>query len=369
MRLFVVSCLVGCLAALPAVAGAWPADGDWQPLRASGQPVTDPCADEPGATGAKDVVGTSEFPAAYWVLTPTDLYLRMRLDESPLNNNDLRPFGWAFELDVDGDLTKYDYLVMANGIDNPDVVYVERNTLANEVGSPSDEAEVRVSTYAFVTHGRAVAADSALCKNATPDHFLDLWVPLQPLLDDGFPASPSILVFWGTSSNTHAINTDSGNFDNTTGEPFLPDIVIDPIGEDTDGDGVIDPHDNCLLILNPDQADLDDDGLGDVCDPDDDGDGVADGEDNCPLVPNPGQLDTDLDDLGDACDPDDDGDGVADEDDNCPLVPNPGQLDTDRDDLGDACDPDDDGDGIADGEDNCPLVANDDQLDTELYFL
>jgi len=365
MRLFVVSCLVGCLAALPAVAGAWPADGDWQPLRASGQPVTDPCADEPGATGAKDVVGTSEFPAAYWVLTPTDLYLRMRLDESPLNNNDLRPFGWAFELDVDGDLTKYDYLVMANGIDNPDVVYVERNTLANEVGSPSDEAEVRVSTYAFVTHGRAVAADSALCKNATPDHFLDLWVPLQPLLDDGFPASPSILVFWGTSSNTHAINTDSGNFDNTTGEPFLPDIVIDPIGEDTDGDGVIDPHDNCLLIPNPDQADLDDDGLGDVCDPDDDGDGVADGEDNCPLVPNPGQLDTDLDDLGDACDPDDDGDGVADEDDNCPLVANDDQLDHDLDELGDACDGDDDGDGVADGDDNCPLVKNVDQLDTD----
>jgi hypothetical protein len=42
---------------------------------------------------------------------------------------------------------------------------------------------------------------------------------------------------------------------------------------DTDGDGVPDSRDNCPSIPNPDQADMDQDGLGNVCDDDADGDG------------------------------------------------------------------------------------------------
>jgi len=40
-------------------------------------------------------------------------------------------------------------------------------------------------------------------------------------------------------------------------------------GTDTDGDGVIDCADNCPLIANADQSDIDGDGLGDMCDPED----------------------------------------------------------------------------------------------------
>ena len=40
-----------------------------------------------------------------------------------------------------------------------------------------------------------------------------------------------------------------------------------PGGADSDGDGVDDAFDNCITVANADQADLDHDACGDVCDP------------------------------------------------------------------------------------------------------
>ena len=58
-------------------------------------------------------------------------------------------------------------------------------------------------------------------------------------------------------------------------------------------------------------------GTGDSCDSDKDNDGVNDSDDNCYLVQNPDQTDVDSDGKGDACDKDFDGDGILDENDNC----------------------------------------------------
>ncbi|MBZ5560323.1 MAG: thrombospondin type 3 repeat-containing protein [Acidobacteriia bacterium] len=152
--------------------------------------------------------------------------------------------------------------------------------------------------------------------------------------------------------------------------PDQADVDHNGIGDacqDTDHDGVLDIHDNCPLIANANQSDIDHDGIGDACDDDMDGDGVLNANDNCPTVVNPDQADLDHDGIGDACDPDLDNDGVANANDNCPRVFNPDQRDTDGDGIGDACDPDIDNDGVLNAVDNCPLVVNTDQKLTNPY--
>lgn len=53
-------------------------------------------------------------------------------------------------------------------------------------------------------------------------------------------------------------------------ESFSIEVTL----QDGDADGVADYEDNCPLIANADQADLDGDDIGNVCDPDRDGDGI-----------------------------------------------------------------------------------------------
>ena len=85
--------------------------------------------------------------------------------------------------------------------------------------------------------------------------------------------------------------------------------------QDSDGDGIVDEIDNCVGVFNPNQADMDGDFLGDLCDPDIDGDGLANVVDNCPYILNPNQANFDGDAFGDVCDPDIDNDGYLNEND------------------------------------------------------
>ena len=156
-------------------------------------------------------------------------------------------------------------------------------------------------------------------------------------------------------------------------------VRIDP-HFDSDADGIYDADDNCILIPNSDQANLDGDNLGDVCDEDDDNDSILDAEDSCPMGETgwSSRSFTDLD--GDGCrddgeDLDDDDDGVCDgltADANCVVstveydlcsassLSFESTLQTDND--GDGCedaseDDDDDNDGFFDVVDDCSLTS------------
>lgn len=173
-----------------------------------------------------------------------------------------------------------------------------------------------------------------------------------------------------------ALTADSSTISSNLAGFLLSRSVSDfIIGNDLDGDGIVNSVDNCPCTANPDQVDSDGDGVGDACD-------------NCIHVQNPKQEDFDDDGVGDVCDncrytfnPDQhdyDGDGFGDNCDNCIFVPNPMQYDYDGDGVGNDCDDDIDNDGIPndqdedmddDGilnnEDNCPTVFDQSQDDID----
>ena len=81
------------------------------------------------------------------------------------------------------------------------------------------------------------------------------------------------------------------------------------IFSDNDQDGFYDIQDNCPDDYNPQQKDIDFDGIGDLCDnkleiKDSDGDSIIDKVDNCPDKSNSNQADEDNDGIGNKCDKD-----------------------------------------------------------------
>ena len=151
--------------------------------------------------------------------------------------------------------------------------------------------------------GNVVAtASSGFLFLADNEASVDYTVDLQPLLSGSYrieyncvECQDIIEVGYFNSNGTVSDIAQAQLIDVNDG-PF--DIDIEVLLIDEDGDLVTDRVDNCIDTENPDQRDLDSDGLGDVCDSDADGDNVLVGLDADDLDPMFCGLDVD----GDGCD-------------------------------------------------------------------
>ncbi len=122
--------------------------------------------------------------------------------------------------------------------------------------------------------------DPGVCVALSEDH------PCRDLCNQLFLSGQSC--YW---SNGGVIGVKDEDWDLVQDEPVVPGL----------------PLDNCTAWHNPDQEDLDDNGVGDPCDllpedqVDEDGDLVPNAYDNCVYAFNPGQENSDGDETGDVC--------------------------------------------------------------------
>lgn len=106
--------------------------------------------------------------------------------------------------------------------------------------------------------------------------------PDQSTVDASRPSLGNVF-YYLVSARNRCAESGLGSASNGASRPMGTPCAL--ILRDTDGDGVVDVDDDCAITQNSTQADLDLDGIGDICDQDVDNDGVDNAQDCAPMDP------------------------------------------------------------------------------------
>ncbi|MUT65620.1 hypothetical protein [Paenibacillus sp. NEAU-GSW1] len=71
----------------------FPEDSQYFPVLLNGTPLTDPDRDE--SPDEVDIVGSTQFPAAYYAYDGTNVYFRLRLNSDPAFKTGFSNFSWG----------------------------------------------------------------------------------------------------------------------------------------------------------------------------------------------------------------------------------------------------------------------------------
>lgn len=224
MRVFIILSVALFSGRAGAGTPTWPSTAQWVGITRTGQGVSDPTGDNAGG-GSRDIVGSASIPAAYTFADATHIFFRLRLGGDPIQSGtNLTPFGWGCELDTDANQQTYEYLIMVNGITNPDQIEFAKNTTQSTLDSPGDQADVpplalysalSVTVGTISPHARVIAAGTGLGANADAgvdaggdDMFLDFAIDIADLRAAGVTEATPMRFICGTSNSAQSLVAD-----------------------------------------------------------------------------------------------------------------------------------------------------------------
>ncbi|MEB3103843.1 MSCRAMM family protein [Ferviditalea candida] len=211
----------------------FPSDSQFQPIMFRGQPLFDPPGDESPAN--VDIVGDSQYPAAYFAYDGAYVYFRLRLNADPRFKTGFLNFTWGVLFDTDDVPGTYEWLLCVDGLSTS--VELIQNTV-KEFNSWNDPAEGTNGRGApnfsqpIVNYNIARARLTGDGSNfgGDPDYFLDFFLPAGTLFNFlGINEYTIIRLLFFTSTNSVNYNKDSlrnqgFQFASAFGDP-------DPVGE------------------------------------------------------------------------------------------------------------------------------------------
>ena len=233
-------------------------------------------------TGTSDAEGKVEFEAGFpWASTPLGTVAATATNLETNDTSELSNLVVIRLFDRDGDQVA-DEFDNCPDLPNPDQADTDADGAGDACDADDDDdglSDLYESAYACLV---AVVPDAG----ADPDQ-------------DGLSNTEESIL----GSDPCELDSDDDGLPDGVEVFGLGAFGTDPLDPDTDDDGALDGADNCPKLFheetnrsgfNPDQADLDDDGLGDVCDSDVDGDSIPNGVDRC-RISSAGGFDADAD--------------------------------------------------------------------------
>ena len=203
----------------------------FSPMTCGGQTMWDTVADVNNAV--LDIVGNETYPAISTASNATNLYIRMLLDESPLQTStNLKSFSWGLEFDTDGNLSTYEHLIIMNGA-GQDTLYIKNNTVTTSPDDPTDSTESTSVTFSNTASWWNVTAANSAFAGST-DYWLTFILPWTVLADHNITREATAAYWFGTSTQSSNINGDFVCHDGLSNDP----VTLQALASDT---GSLDP--------------------------------------------------------------------------------------------------------------------------------
>lgn len=218
----------------------FPSNNEFIPMTVDGEPLTAAIGDiNPGGT---DIVGTSTYPAVYFVAQDGYAFFRFRLREDPRLGGGFANFAWVVLFDTDNDLANsYEWELALRGNSN-DVALIEnlvKNSPSPDWGDTAEGIPISFPITAYDI-ARAVTADSML--GGVQNYFLDISVDLATLKSAlGIEDDTPLRFRYFTAANENNFNKDRicEDFDECFTDPVtLVTLFSGTVVNKEDGSGI-----------------------------------------------------------------------------------------------------------------------------------